>query len=221
MMKKYLMAATLVLHMLTAEESGVFVGADLGVSNLTLTIQTKDELDTRTNSALSLGNFRYGLIGGYKWFFTENFGIRAYFQVNNGTNQIPISPLYNESQKHRSIKTLNTMLNVDALYNFYSTQENASGIFAGLSLGYAKHFGKSISGFSQNIFKDISGFDMGINFGLRSVFAKHHSIEVFNRFGLVGAKDSATITDEFGETTDIKVSIFQPYAFGVRYIFAF
>lgn len=64
--------------------------------------------------------------------------------------------------------------------------------------------------------KDPSGFDMGINFGVRTIFAKHHGVEFFSRFGVVGA--SAT-TQESGAST--KMTTLQPYAFGVRYTFNF
>lgn len=213
-MKKLIVSGALALAFSTsavvAEESGAFVGVDLGISNAVMT-RDAGALAGPSSKAASVGNFRYGLLGGYKWFFTESFGLRAYLQVNNGANQTPSGV-----DAHTTINTLNVMANVDALYNLYSTQENSIGLFAGLSFGYAIHYGKVVDDMTKNGLKDPSGFDMGINFGLRTIIAKHHGIEFFNRFGVVGA--SATSTTLGG---DVKMTTLQPYAFGVRYTYNF
>ena len=211
-MKKLIVSGALALAFSTsavvAEESGAFVGVDLGISNA---VMTRDAGAGPSSKAASVGNFRYGLLGGYKWFFTESFGLRAYLQVNNGANQTPSGV-----DAHTTINTLNVMANVDALYNLYITQENSIGLFAGLSFGYAIHYGKVVDDMTKGGLKDPSGFDMGINFGLRTIIAKHHGIEFFNRFGVVGA--SATSTTLGG---DVKMTTLQPYAFGVRYTYNF
>lgn len=143
-MKKLIVSGALALAFSTsavvAEESGAFVGVDLGMSNAVMTRDagSTGAFDFNDKSA-SIGNFRYGLMGGYKWFFTESFGLRAYLQVNNGANQIPAG-----LDAHTTINTLNVMANVDALYNLYSTQESSIGLFAGLSFGYAIHSGKVV-----------------------------------------------------------------------------
>lgn len=218
-MKKLIVSGALALAFSTsavvAEESGAFVGVDLGISNAVMTRDagaTSDGSDKRA----SIGNFRYGLLGGYKWFFTESFGLRAYLQVNNGANQIPEGV-----DTHTTINTLNVMANVDALYNLYSTQESSIGLFAGLSFGYAIHSGKAVDDLKKTGLKDPSGFDMGINFGLRTIIAKHHGIEFFNRFGIIGASATSTLGAGTPLATDVKMTTLQPYAFGVRYTYNF
>lgn len=221
-MKKLIVSGALALAFSTsavvAEESGAFVGVDLGMSNAVMTQDAGDgPAATSYNSkAASVGNFRYGLLGGYKWFFTESFGLRAYLQVNNGANQIPEGV-----DTHSIINTLNVMANVDALYNLYSTQENSIGLFAGLSFGYAIHSGKAVDDLKKTGLKDPSGFDMGINFGLRTIIAKHHGIEFFNRFGIIGASATSTLGAGTPLATDVKMTTLQPYAFGVRYTYNF
>ncbi|WP_394952049.1 outer membrane beta-barrel protein [uncultured Helicobacter sp.] len=215
-MKKLMVSGALALALsgvAMAEESGGFVGVDLGVSNSVMNMDAGALGDTigLNAKAASVGNFRYGLMGGYKWFFTESFGLRAYLQVNNGANQIPAG-----LNLHETINTLNVMANVDALYNFYASEASSAGLFAGLSFGYAIHYGGIVKDIVDGGLKDPSGFDMGINFGVRTIFAKHHGIEFLNRFGVIGA--SAT-TSESG--MDVKMSILQPYAFGVRYTYNF
>lgn len=217
-MKKLIVSGALALAFSTsavvAEESGAFVGVDLGMSNA---VMTQDAgANVGSNKAASIGNFRYGLLGGYKWFFTESFGLRAYLQVNNGANQIPEGV-----DTHSIINTLNVMANVDALYNLYSTQESSIGLFAGLSFGYAIHSGKVVDDLKKIGLKDPSGFDMGINFGLRTIIAKHHGIEFFNRFGIIGASATSTLGAGTPLATDVKMTTLQPYAFGVRYTYNF
>ena len=218
-MKKLMVSGVLALALsgvAMAEESGGFVGVDLGISNAAMT----QENSGFTNSTFTLGNFRYGLMGGYKWFFTESFGLRAYLQVNNGANYGAPTLVYTSvpglpTQIGRpSFSTLNVMANVDALYNFYTSEASSAGLFAGLSFGYAIHYGGVVKEQqeAQDQFNP-SGFDMGINFGVRTIFAKHHGIEFFNRFGVIGANSEIA-----GGT---KNTILQPYAFGVRYTFNF
>lgn len=217
-MKKLIVSGALALAFsasaVVAEESGAFVGVDLGISNA---VMTQDAgANANSNKAASIGNFRYGLLGGYKWFFTESFGLRAYLQVNNGANQTPSS-----LDAHTTINTLNVMANVDALYNLYSTQESSIGLFAGLSFGYAIHYGKVVDDMTKGGLKDPSGFDMGINFGLRTIIAKHHGIEFFNRFGVIGASATSTLGAGTPLARDVKMTTLQPYAFGVRYTYNF
>lgn len=222
-MKKLMVSGALALALSTslmAEESGAFVGVDLGLSNAAMT----QEMGDLTNSTFTIGNFRYGLMGGYKWFFTESFGLRAYLQVNNGSNHgAKTVDFYTGLQNGRpSFSTLNVMANVDALYNFYTSESSSAGLFAGLSFGYAIHYGgvvkEQVDSMDQaGISYSPSGFDMGINLGLRTIFAKHHGVEFFSRIGVMGASNSYTIT----MGADVKETILQPYAFGMRYSYNF
>ena len=214
-MKKLMVSGALALALtssaVVAEESGALVGLDLGISNAVMTSEMANTIIEKTTS---VGNFRYGLMGGYKWFFTESFGLRTYLQVNNGTSYSPTG------ETHVSISTLNVMANVDVLYNFYTSEQSSAGLFAGLSFGYAIHYGDTVDAMTANGLKDPSGFDMGINLGLRTIFAKHHGVEFFNRFGVVGASATTTSNNTLF-SVDTKMSILQPYAFGVRYTYNF
>lgn len=212
-MKKLIVSGALALAFSTsavvAEESGAFVGVDLGMSNAKMT--QKDSTGFMDNTTTTKFSFRYGLMGGYKWFFTESFGLRAYLQVNNGSLTLKsVDPSGKDN-----FNTLNVMANVDALWNFYNTQEDSIGLFAGLSFGYAIHNGGLVTSYKDQGLKDPSGFDMGINFGVRSIWAKHHGVELFSRFGVIGA--SATTFN----TGDLKMTTLQPYSLGVRYTYNF
>ena len=209
-MKKLMVSGALALALsgvAMAEESGGFVGVDLGLASLT-------KMESDLQNTYALGNLRYGLVGGYKWFFTQSVGLRAYLAVNNGTNYMQDTTAGNQ------FNTLNVMANIDFLNTFYNSEQVSAGWFAGVSLGYAIHNGGIVK--AQVDFLDQagvnynpSGFDMGINFGVRTIFAKHHGIEFFNRFGVIGASNSYNLGIENKE------KILQPYAFGVRYTFNF
>ena len=58
-----------------AKESGAFAGIQAGYG----AVKIKVEEDSST-----LAGFRYGVVGGYKQFFSENFGLRYYGVVDNG-----------------------------------------------------------------------------------------------------------------------------------------
>ena len=126
-MKKLMVSGALALALsgvAMAEESG-----GLGVNGL-----SKMQSDS-TGSAYAFNNLRYGLVGGYKWFFTQSVGLRAYLAVNNGTNYMQDTTAGNQ------FNTLNVMANIDFLNTFYNSEQVSAGWFAGVSLGYAIHNG--------------------------------------------------------------------------------
>ena len=165
------------------EESGAFAGIQAGYGAVASKIGEGD-------SGAAEG-FRYGVVGGYKQFFSENFGLRYYGVVDNGDAK---------KDGNKMNTTLNANANVDALYNFVSSGSLDFGAFAGLSVGYATH--KLKEGDS------ISGFDAGANLGLRANIAKAHGVELFGRVGFIQQKKDS-------------VKLSQPYNVGLRYTFSF
>ena len=142
-----------------AEESGAFAGIQAGYG----AVKNETKGDSHQQG------FRYGVVGGYKQFFSENFGLRYYGVVDNGDAK---------KDGNKMNTTLNA--NVDALYNFVSSGSLDFGAFAGLSVGYTTH--KPKEGYS------ISGFDAGANLGLRANIAKAHGVELFGRVGFIQQK---------------------------------
>lgn len=134
----------------------------------------------------------FGVLAGYKQFFTDKFGVRYYGLFNYA--KYNIGPAYN----------INT--NVDVLYNFANVDSIEFGAFGGLSLGYISYDYEII---------DIKGFDLGINLGLKAQIAENHGIEFYSRFGLLEVKNDYTSY----EPIEVKGShkIRQPYQIGVRY----
>ena len=217
-MKKLIVSGALALAFSTsavvAEESGAFVGVDLGLANLS---KMTSESNGGTQTTYALGSLRYGLMGGYKWFFTENVGLRAYVALNNGT-----SYLQDASTQTPNGNQFNSMFvnaNVDFLNTFYNSEQVSAGWFAGLSLGVGIHSGGIVKATTANSnLSNISGFDMGINLGLRTLFGKKHGIEFFTRFGVIGASATAEIN---GTPIKTDMSTTQIYNTGVRYTYNF
>lgn len=221
-MKKLIVSGALALAFSTsavvAEESGAFVGVDLGLANLS---KMTRELNGSTQTTYALGSLRYGLMGGYKWFFTENVGLRAYVALNNGTSYLQDASTGGNAQTPNG-NQFNSMFvnaNVDFLNTFYNSEQVSAGWFAGLSLGVGIHSGGIVKATTANSnLSNISGFDMGINLGLRTLFGKKHGIEFFTRFGVIGA--SATV-EMNGVPVKIDMSTTQIYNTGVRYTYNF
>lgn len=218
-MKKLIVSGALALAFSTsavvAEESGAFVGVDLGLANLS---KMTSESNGGTLTSYALGSLRYGLIGGYKWFFTENVGLRAYVALNNGTSYLQDA----STQTPRNGNQFNSMFinaNVDFLNTFYNSEQVSAGWFAGLSLGVGIHSGGIVKATTANSnLSNVSGFDMGINLGLRTLFGKKHGIEFFTRFGVIGASATAEMN---GVPVKIDMSTTQIYNTGVRYTYNF
>lgn len=213
-MKKLMVSGAVALVLssgVMAEESGAFVGVDLGLASLSKMTQ---EGDGGSMSAYAQGSLRYGLMGGYKWFFTQNVGLRAYVALNNGTNYMQ-DPLYGIQ-----FNSLFVNVNVDFLNTFYTSEQVSAGWFAGLSLGAGIHTGGIVKTFTDatDNLSNVSGFDMGINLGLRTLFGKHHGLEFFTRFGVVGASATAEYN---GGLFKVDMSTNQIYNAGIRYTYNF
>ena len=223
-MKKLIVSGALALAFSTsavvAEESGAFVGVDLGLANLSK-MTSESSINGSTQTTYALGSLRYGLMGGYKWFFFFFLGLRAYVALNNGTSYLQDASTGGNGQTPNG-NQFNSMFvnaNVDFLNTFYNSEQVSAGWFAGLSLGVGIHSGGIVKATTANSnLSNISGFDMGINLGLRTLFGKKHGIEFFTRFGVIGASATAEMN---GVPVKTDMSTTQIYNTGVRYTYNF
>ncbi|TLD80107.1 outer membrane protein [Helicobacter sp. MIT 05-5293] len=199
--KKLLISAalslTLASSVLSAEESGVFVGVGIGYGGSSFKMTSDEGKQTTKLDGLS-----YEIIAGYKSFFTPNFGLRYYANF-----------AYGEHKKGGADKiTANAMdygVNIDALYNFISSENVNFGAFLGLGAGAVSWGGKTLK--DQKM--DKTGFNLALNVGLRSEFAKHHGVEIAAKVPFM----TTTLKDETGFKMTSKAN----YNVGVRYIFNF
>ena len=203
-----------------AETSGAFVGVQAGYGGNKATLEASGD-GWKVGGDGTLSGLRYGILGGYKQFFTPEFGARYYAVVDFSNNSEKELTLQQDSggegvvQKLK-INTWGINANADVLYNFVSNESFDFGAFAGLSLGYVQHSLKTTSDEGSDTIK-AGGFDLGINFGLRTNIAQNHGVELYSRFGLLEVKKEITETDSPTQTRKSK----QPYTVGLRYSFSF
>lgn len=208
-------AALLGISGAVAETDGAFVGVQLGYGGAKVTQEYSSPTESFEDS-MSGSAFRFGILGGYKQFFTENFGARYYGVVEFGT-KYKFDATDDETGTTSTVKsnTYNINVNADALYNFVSQSDLDVGVFGGLSLGYANHTLKGDGGDGESL--KPAGFDLGINFGFRANLAQQHGIELYSRFGLLEQKKEKD--NDYGTKATTKAK--QPYAVGLRYVFSF
>ena len=223
-----------------AETDGAFAGIQLSYGGITAknevsaSFDDPDGLMSGLNGSKSAGAFRYGLVAGYKQFFTENFGLRYYGVLDFGTDykyDLDMQDIDENgdeitSTQSMKISSFNINANVDALFNFVQNETLDFGAFAGLSLGYVNHNAKNAkivmtdAGFESGGDLKASGFDLGINLGLKAQIAQNHGVELFSRFGVLQSKKETKFSNDLGSVT-ITNKFQQPYQVGVRYTFSF
>lgn len=200
-MKKFLISTTLaatlcatLVSTASAEDSGVFVGANLGFGAA--------RPDVAGYSSGSYTGFRIGILGGYKEIISSTIGLRGY-----ATLELPVTK-YTDGGSRPKVSSTNFYINGDVLYNFVQATDMEYGAFLGLGVGYIWH---SVTN-AGNAGGEPSGFDLAVNLGLRAVTYKSHSVELYSRFGLLEQEATA------GGVT-VKAS--QPWSIGARYVFSF
>ena len=214
-----------------AEESGVFVGVQAGYGGANGEWTAVDAFtgagQDYSFKSNNMSSFRYGLLAGYKHFFTPAFGVRAYANFDLGTKYSKdATETVNGNAADVSLKvnTYNINANVDALYNFITNDALDFGIFGGLSLGYTHHkadFELVAGGDSTKFDGKLSGFDLGINFGFRANIATNHGVELYSRFGVLKHKGDIDELVEEDSPKPLPLKLQQPYQVGLRYTFSF
>lgn len=211
-------AMALTSSVVVAEESGAFVGLDLGMSGITDKAKVSAAGVSEEASSSGTG-FNVGLVGGYKQFFTDSFGLRYYANLGYLSSGVKDT----DTNKTESLNVINYGVNVDALYNFVSSDGMDFGAFLGLGLGAVTWSGKHVDSLKTAFGKtSTTSFDLALNVGLRGVFAKQHGVEIAVRVPFMGTK----IVDgnfDLGAGADVKVenTITRNYNAGVRYTFSF
>ncbi|CAM3277676.1 outer membrane beta-barrel protein [Helicobacter labetoulli] len=200
-MKKLLVSSVVALAMassaVVAEESGAFVGLGLNMSSF----QTK--MTGLLNTKTTASGFEYEIVAGYKYFMTQDFGVRGYAHLNHNQQTTKIGTGTTETL------IFNYGVNVDALYNFVSQENVDFGAFAGVRLGMNTVGGDAAkpAGVEKN------AFFAGINLGLRGNFAKAHGVELAF---LVPVTDHTLM-----DTAGVKMTQGYDYKGTLRYTYSF
>lgn len=172
-----------------AEESGAFFGIGIGGGSTTL---IKDDGEIHKES---LGGINYGLIDGYKYFFTPNLGLRIYINLDLHHNLAKSSgTLYN-------IMIIDYGVNADFLWNFISSESLDFGLFLGMGVGGNTIIGKPIA--TNTI------ADMVLNVGLRTNIATNHGLEIAVRVPVL-SQQYKSLQNKV-DSNDPSQKILQPY----------
>ena len=209
----FFVSLLVVSSFLKAENSGGFMGIDIarnyGSQEVT---QIGGPNDGKTWKNLGLKGLKIGFLAGYKHFFTQNFGIRAYGQFDYGALLGYDRMGLENGDKRMAAGALSIMGNVDAIYNFCDCDNRIFGAYAGLSLGYIDYHISNIG--------VVEGVDMAFNIGFRAVFSERHSLELYRRFGKSLTAGGIKYADgDQVRTRTMKMS--RPDITGIRYVVNF
>lgn len=264
MMKKIFVSLIFIafvgINLMFGEESGYFAGAQFerggaelnhkycaiqGYYNGIYTMGIEDCFTEQYN----FKNNKYGFLGGYKHFFTPEFGLRYYGVFNVSKYEYsgygyrlmdqnpPNMDLLRTKFIHK-IKEQHWSINVDVLYNFITNELLDFGVFGGVSLAYVictydmnddSNEKYRVEEYMQ--IDKMKDFDMGLNFGLRANFIKRHSIELYSRFALMKQRETYAIVVKRGYDIDglksrkhyesVTLTNTPHTSFGIRYVFSF
>lgn len=227
---------------LLAEESGWFAGAQFSSGSVELEYEYCNQASntkecTADPQEQPFEGYQWGLLGGYKQFFTPKFGLRYYASFNVGKNYSYEGTRYKDAERNEIRNTFTNKLDeytfhlhIDALYNFITSERSDFGVFAGVGLGYAFYkytMGDSLMGMDAYI-DTARDFDISIFLGLRVNLAKRHGIELYSRFtSLLTQEETFAAVGQVNDSpirydlTGIVISNAPKTTIGVRYIFSF
>lgn len=194
---------------LLAEESGIFAGVEVGYG--ASTFENKVTVSAtgfnQSQSAKYNGDgVKYGLVVGYKQFFTPYFGLRYYANVAFSHAELKSNTVAKDYGWKSKVNgtMINYGANIDALVNFVAKESLDFGAFVGVGVGGATWIGKDLDDhedYIQTINAQWSltrtGLDVALNAGLRLTVADNHGFEVVARVPFI----KTTLLDESGNGT--------------------
>ncbi|TQR34555.1 hypothetical protein DMB92_00900 [Campylobacter sp. MIT 99-7217] len=212
-MKKILVAIFAVLSLcpfVHAEKSAIFVGGQVNIGMVTREAEgeyTNGGIFVYKGTGSSMGSsVGLGVLLGYKHFFTDTLGLRAYAEANGNTSVVENGWGDREYAPYTKFGA-----NIDVLWNYKDKSKSSQGIFAGLNYTNYSYSDTFTDVFPAN--KDKSGGSMGLNLGWR-MKEQNSNLEV-------GAKIPFSNEIVMGETNTYKVSVKENFSILVRYIYDF
>lgn len=194
---KYLAIAGVLatMNVANAEKSGAFVGLEAGVSIFNLEQKLAGQIGRNYYSRGNYGSFgiggNYGLILGYKQFFTPQLGLRYYANINYTHSLTSL----NDNTRVSFYNVLNYGVNVDFLANLVSKEIEDFGSFdfggfLGIGLGgntYLLDDGVHIDN-SLRETKEPTKINVALNVGLRANLAEKHGVELVAKVPFISSK---------------------------------
>lgn len=219
-----------------AEESGAFVGLNVGYGAVSVDTDFafKDSgngTTTEKGELLKGGGVDYGVVAGYKQFFTAHFGLRYY--ANIGALHASLAPTafmktHAGISAKQNVTLLNYGANVDFLGNFVANRAIDFGAFVGFGMGGNSWLGRDLDNYpkalvaKKSIHKNVwdiqnTHFDIWLNAGLRANFATHHGLEIFARIPFMKNEIINNKFNDKGAETSVRTDICNGWSVGVRY----
>lgn len=202
-MKKYILSAVIANCLCStamwadSKGNGFFLGVDFGgslglLTNSGFTIGGNTQGGVPTKETLQL-NAGFGLnlrIGGQRYFDKEN-GMRYYVNIGGVFG----APSYAFGDLKVSGITAMVDFNMDFLHDFTANESQRLGIYVGMGTGYMTTFypgGSALSIQNTNI-PSFSGITMSLNFGVRTLVARHHQFEFSTKSIITHSKATENI----------------------------
>lgn len=246
-MKKLFFIAFMGLNIAIAEESGGFVGLEVGYGEAEI-VNIRSVIPISKDNIRELdfngGGVAYGFTIGYKQFFTPYLGLRYYANLNllhanlNPKSTRPadgVGGRFIVNAKKSSVMLLNYGANMDFMANVLASENVDFGGFVGVGLGGDSWMGKGIEHQLwlyrvHNYFSTAhdlklnskTNFNVWINVGLRTNFAKYHGIELVARAPFLKNKLlDGNFVDRYDGQVKAKVTIKGIYSVSLRYTVSF
>ena len=223
-----------------AEESGVFLGANVGYGDMNMRTDTtfteaNGDITAHKGKLANGGGVNYGIVVGYKQFFTPHLGLRYYASfsaLHAALSPTALMERHAGISAKQKITLLNYGANVDFLGNFIANRALDFGAFVGLGIGADSLLGADLDNYPQG-FVAKNGipntawspkrthFSAWANVGLRANLAKYHSVEIFARVPFVANVILQKSENIVGAEWSVKTMITNRYNISIRYGFSF
>lgn len=220
-----------------AEENAVFAGVEVGyaASAFENKITVSATGFNQSQSAKYGGDgVKYGLVVGYKQFFTPHFGLRYYANVSLHHAELKSNTVARDYGWKTKVNgtLINYGGNIDALVNFVANDTLDFGAFLGVGVGGMTWMGKDLDDhedYVQTINSAWSltrtGLDVALNAGVRLGVGDRHGFELVARIPFI----KTTLLDESGSgviqgaqvNAKLVNYLSHTYAITARYTFSF
>ena len=162
----------------TTNRNAFFAGIELGYMNFEY--KSSDRNGTSNpNSAITRGVFDMGILWGYRHFFGDSVGIRAFANMNYR---------YGNVGDFGELKMLNLGVNADFLLNFYASQNVDFGAFFGFGFGGDIFDGGGVKKVRESMGEHsakLSSPNVSVNLGLQIVAINKVGIEFVAKIPLL------------------------------------
>lgn len=225
-MRKVLLAILCLVGLNAKEGLFIGVGGSYGTGTRIAVSGPAFTSPSKFFKASDSGFPKFELIIGQENFFSENFGIRYYGNINYGL-------MFGQEDR---ITNTGFGGNFDLIFNMPLSEEFGLRFYGGFSAEVGILDGKPIDEWrriyeawenaqgSYEISRSSLRYALAVNLGMHFLFAKHHALEVGTKIPFLGRKTTllsykSTVTNN-SPKTELTLTV-PPIDFSLKYIFIF